>query len=129
MALYKNWNIIDLTPKSTSFEAFNEIHKVVFDGISKNMASLFQSVMYGDINTDDTTTNGFYVNSSQKYIRYKIIQKFMDKLFLLVNYFSRHNIFAPCNKAPIRIGNNNHCNKLSQLQHSQYFIYLLMLSK
>ena len=31
------------------------------DGISENMASLFQSVMYGVINTSGNTSNGFYV--------------------------------------------------------------------
>ena len=58
---YNNWNIIHLTPKSTYFEVFDEIHQVVLDVISDNMASLFQSGMYGFINTDDTTTNVFYV--------------------------------------------------------------------
>ena len=47
---YNNWNIIELTPKSTPFEAFDEIHKVVIDRISENMASLVQSGMYGAIN-------------------------------------------------------------------------------
>ena len=61
MGSYNNWNIIDLTPKSTHFGAFDEIHKVVLDVMSENMASLFQSGMYGAIDTDDTTTNGFYV--------------------------------------------------------------------
>ena len=41
---YNNWNIIELTPKSTPFEAFDEIHKVVLDGISENTASLVQSI-------------------------------------------------------------------------------------
>ena len=58
---YNNWNIIELTPKLTPFEAFNEIHQVVLDGISDNKASLFQSVMYGAITIDKTTTNGIYV--------------------------------------------------------------------
>ena len=59
---YNNWHIIELTPKSTPFEAHGEIHQVVFlDGISDNRASLVQSVMYGAINTYDTTTNVFYV--------------------------------------------------------------------
>ena len=52
---YNNWNIIHLTPKSISSEAFNEIHQVVIDGISESMASLVQLGMYGAINTDDTT--------------------------------------------------------------------------
>ena len=50
---YANLNIIELTPKSTPFEAFYEIHKVVLDGISENMASLFQSGMYRAIKTDE----------------------------------------------------------------------------
>ena len=47
--------------KYTHFGAFDEIHKVVLDGISENMTSLFQSGMYGAINTYDNTTNVFYV--------------------------------------------------------------------
>ena len=54
---YNNWNIIDLTPKSTPVEAFDEIYNVVLDGISENVSSLVQSGMYGAINTDDTTSN------------------------------------------------------------------------
>ena len=37
------------------------MHKVVVDGISENMASLVQLVMYDAINIDATTTNVFYV--------------------------------------------------------------------
>ena len=55
MGSYKNWNIIELTPKSAPFEAFDEINQVAIDGIGENMASLFQSGMYGSINTYDTT--------------------------------------------------------------------------
>ena len=58
---YEHFKLIELTPKSTPFETFDEIHKVVLDGISENMASLVQSVMYSAIKTDDTATNGFYV--------------------------------------------------------------------
>ena len=61
MGSYNNWNIIELTLKSTSFEEFDEIHQVVLDGIIDNMASLIQSCMYGSIITDYTTTNGLYV--------------------------------------------------------------------
>ena len=39
---YNNWNIIKLTPKSIPFEAFDEIHKVVLDRISENLASSVQ---------------------------------------------------------------------------------------
>ena len=58
---YNNWNIIELTPKSTPFEDFDWIHQFVLDGISDNMASLVQPVKYVVINTNDTTKNGFYV--------------------------------------------------------------------
>ena len=50
-----------MSPKSTSFDKFDEIHQVVLDLISDNMASLFESGKYGAINTTDTSTNGFYV--------------------------------------------------------------------
>ena len=61
MGQYKNYNIINLTPKSTPYEAFDEIHKVVLYVISENMASLVQSVIFGSINTYENTSNGFYV--------------------------------------------------------------------
>ena len=50
-----------MSSKSTSSETFDEIHQVVLDGISDNMASLVESSKYGAINTTDTSTNGFYV--------------------------------------------------------------------
>ena len=34
---------------------------MVIDRTSENMASLFQPGMYGAINTNDNTSNGFYV--------------------------------------------------------------------
>ena len=69
---YKNWNIISLTPKSTPFENFDEIHQVVLDGIGDNMVSLVHSGKYGAINTDDTTKMYFMLfNSSQRHIRKK----------------------------------------------------------
>ena len=57
MGSYNNWNIIRLTPKSTTVESFDDIHQVFLDGMSNNMASLVQSCKYDVINTDDTTTN------------------------------------------------------------------------
>ena len=53
---YKNWNIIQLTPKSIPFEALYEIHQVVIYGISDNMASLVKSGKYGVIKTPDKKT-------------------------------------------------------------------------
>ena len=58
---YNSWNIIEVTPKSTTYDAFDEINHAVFDRISENMASLVQSSMYGVSNKHDTTTNGLYV--------------------------------------------------------------------
>ena len=56
-----NWNIIELSSKSTSSEIFDEIHQVVLDSISDNMASLVESGKYGAIKTTETSTNEFYV--------------------------------------------------------------------
>ena len=39
---YNNCKIINLTPKSKPFEAFDEIHQVVLEGIIENIASLVQ---------------------------------------------------------------------------------------
>ena len=50
-----------MSSKSTSSDTFDEIHQVVLDGISDNMASLVESGKYGSINITDTSTNGFYV--------------------------------------------------------------------
>ena len=58
---FKNWNIIQLSLKSTSSDTFDEIHQVVLDGISDNMASLVESGKYGAINTTETSINGFYI--------------------------------------------------------------------
>ena len=58
---YNNWNIIELSPKLTTFKDFDEIHQVVLDRISDNMDLLSQSGIYGTINTNDTTKNGLYV--------------------------------------------------------------------
>ena len=36
---FNNWNMIQLSQKSTPSEAFDEIHQVILDGISYDMAS------------------------------------------------------------------------------------------
>ena len=46
---FNNWNIIRLSQKSTTYDAFYEIHQVVLDGISDIMASLVESLKYGAI--------------------------------------------------------------------------------
>ena len=50
-----------MSQKSTPSDVFDEIHQVVLDVISDNMAYLVESVNYEAINTTDTSTNGFYV--------------------------------------------------------------------
>ena len=57
---FNNWNIIQLSHKSTPYDAFGEIHPVVLDGISDNMELLVEPGKYGAINTTETTTHGFY---------------------------------------------------------------------
>ena len=61
LGAFNNWNIIQLSSNLTSSDTFDEIHQVLLDGISDNMASLFESGTYGATNTTDTSTNGFYV--------------------------------------------------------------------
>ena len=58
---FNNLNIIELSPKSSSSDTFDEIYQVFLDRISYNMASLVESRKYGAIYTTDTFTNGFYV--------------------------------------------------------------------
>ena len=66
-------DIFEITKKSTHFEAFDEIHQNVIDGISDNMASLVQPGMYGAINTaENTKIDSMLFNSSQSNIRYRI---------------------------------------------------------
>ena len=81
---YNNWNIIELTPKPIPFEEFDEIHKVVLDRISENMASLVQSGIYCAINTADNISNGFYIIQFVSE-EYTLKKQLIDKLFLLVN--------------------------------------------
>ena len=44
LGYFDNWNIIQFSQNSTPSDAFNEIHQVVLDGKSDNMASLSESV-------------------------------------------------------------------------------------
>ena len=51
-----NWNIITLSYKTTTSEAFEKIHQVVLYSNSDNMDSLIQSGKYGSMNTIYSTT-------------------------------------------------------------------------
>ena len=59
--LFNNWNIITFSNKNTTSEEFEEIHQVVLDDISDNMALLVQYGMCGATNTTNPTTLGYYV--------------------------------------------------------------------
>ena len=48
-----------MSQKSIPYDAFDEIHQVVINGISENTASLVESGKYGAIHTTDTKTNYF----------------------------------------------------------------------
>ena len=50
-----------MSHKSTPSDAFDEIHQVIFDGISDNVDLLVESGKYGAIDTTDTAKNEFYV--------------------------------------------------------------------
>ena len=47
--------------KSTTYEYFDEVNKVVLYDISENMSSLVHNIKYGVFNTEDPTTPGYYV--------------------------------------------------------------------
>ena len=61
LGFFNNCNMIQLSQKSTPFDAFDEIHQVILDIVSANMASLFESVNYEAIKTTYIGINGFYV--------------------------------------------------------------------
>ena len=76
------------------------------------MSELVQPGMYGTINTDDTTTNGFYVIQllSEAYTlqNNKTIYRHVisaSKLVVKAQYL------CSTQEKPIGIGNNNHCNR------------------
>ena len=50
-----------LSHKETTTKDFEVVYKVVLNGISDNMASLFQYGKYGAMNTIDTSTMRYYV--------------------------------------------------------------------
>ena len=89
--------MIQLPQKSTPSDAFDEIHQVVLDGISDDMASLVESGNYGAINTTDTSANGFYVFmlTSEAYTLQD--NTTVDgQIITAGNYFLKHNIFVHC---------------------------------
>ena len=56
---FNQWNIIQLTNRTTSSDDFNKVHKVLLDGISANMSLLVHIGKYGAINAEDTTKMGY----------------------------------------------------------------------
>ena len=97
LGYFNYWNIIQLSQKSTPYDVFDEIHCVVLDGISDNMASLVESVKYGAIKKTYTTTNGFYVimlKSKAYTLQYNTT--IYGKISLLANWLLKNNIFVLC---------------------------------
>ena len=58
---FNDWNIIQITSKTTSSEDFYLLHKVVLGGISWNMDYLVYLGKYGAIDAAYPTTIGYYV--------------------------------------------------------------------
>ena len=80
LGFFNNQNIIQFTNKTTSSEDFDELHKVVLDGISDNMASIVQLGKYGSINALYPTKMNYYViNIYLNHIHYKNIKTNMGK--------------------------------------------------
>ena len=76
LSSFNNYNIITLSQKAITSEAFEKIHLVVLYYISKNMAPLFQSGNYGAINKIDTY---------QRHTLYKMKLHVTGKLVQMVN--------------------------------------------
>ena len=57
---FNNWNILQLSHKSTSSEEIDKNEKVVLDSISENMAALSQTDKYVSINTTYIPTMLYY---------------------------------------------------------------------
>ena len=61
-----------ISNRTTTNEDFDEVHKVVLDGISDNTSAISQNGKDGAINTADPTTMGYYFsNYYQNHICYK----------------------------------------------------------
>ena len=69
LGLLNYWNIIQFTNKTTLSKEFYDIHEVVIDGISDNIAPLV-SGQDGAISITDQTTTGYCV---VKYVSYDFI--------------------------------------------------------
>ena len=61
LGYFKKYSIIHFSHKATSSEEIEKSNRFILDGISIDMAILVQTGKYGDINTTDITTMGYYV--------------------------------------------------------------------
>ena len=50
-----------MSQKSNTYDAFDEKHQVVLDGIGVNIALLVETGKYDSINTTETKIHDFYV--------------------------------------------------------------------
>ena len=61
LGFFNNWNIIQYTNNTKSSEDFDEMNKVLLDGIRNNMAYLVWLGKYGAINAANPTKTGYYM--------------------------------------------------------------------
>ena len=121
---FNNWNIIQLSQNSTLYDKFDEIHQVVLDGISDNVASLVQCGKYGSIKTTDVAANGFMLSCS-----------YQKHMFLSFGLGHRDQIacsllggFSKPRTAATRSLDSVLCSILSRLLHSAPLDPLALLS-
>ena len=67
LGVLNNWNIITFSNKNTTSEDFEDIHQVILDGISDNMASLVQSGKHDATKTTYPTRMGYYMANYVSY--------------------------------------------------------------
>ena len=58
---FNRWNIITFSNKETEQGEFDEVNRVVLDGIANHMCSLIEEGKYGAVGTTDKRQVGYYV--------------------------------------------------------------------
>ena len=66
LGTYNNWNIIKFNNKNTPIEDFNDINKVIIDGVSENMTYMVHTCNCVAINTTYTIKMGYYFKIKKK---------------------------------------------------------------
>ena len=79
LGFLNDWNMIKFTNKGTSSEDFDEIHKILLDGISGNTNSLLQTGKYGATNKTDKKWYVMLLNTCLTHLYYRKTQLLMTK--------------------------------------------------